>query len=193
MDAIATLKAKQEKDLAEAIKNESIKERVKKALNLTNDNFSVGYMHVHKADCFVNLEAADLPEAMAVCEKMNPLQAVRLKGTFLSYRADRTLSEKELAENEQTLIPYFYVIDGLRQYGEKKTLHWFVDVDGLTVEVRCKVKSDPLTRRDFSITFDRYGNAHKDKNELINKSGYFTRVDRFWSSDDQPSRFVLTC
>jgi hypothetical protein len=123
---------------------------------------------------------------------MNPLQAVRLKGTFLSFRADRTLTEKEKDKNEQTMIPYFYVIDGLRQHSEEKTLTWFVDADGLTVEVRCKVKSDPLTRRDFHIRFDSYGNAHKDKNELINKSGEFIRVDRFWSSDDQPGRFVLS-
>jgi len=191
-DTIEKLKAKQEKDLAEAIKNEEIKKKVKAALGLTDDNFSVGYMHAHKADCFINLEADDLPAALHKCETMNPLQAVRLKGTFLSFRADRTLSEKEKAEKDQTMIPYFYVIDGLRQYGEEKVLHWFVDADGLTVEVRCKVKSDPLTRRDYHISFDRYGNAHKDKNDLINESGYFNRVDRFWSSDDQPSRFVLS-
>jgi hypothetical protein len=191
-DAIEELKAKQEKELQNAIKAESIKARVKSALNLTDDNFAVGYMHVHKADCWIKMDADDLPSALHKCEIMNPLQAVRLKGTFLSFRADRTLTEKEKEENDQTMIPYFYVIDGLRQYGDEKTLTWFVDADGLTVEVRCKVKSDPLTRRDFHISFDRYGNAHKDKNELINKSGEFIRVDRFWSSDDQPSRFVLS-
>jgi hypothetical protein len=178
--------------LQEAIKAESIKERVKKALDLTEDNFSAGFMHVHKADCWVKLEADDLPSALHKCEVMNPLQAVRLEGTSLSFRADRTLTEKDKAENDQTMIPYFYVIDGLRQYGDEKTLTWFADADGLTVEVRCKVKSDPLTRRAFHITFNRDGDARKEQNDLINKSGEFTRVDKFWSSDDQPSRFVLS-
>lgn len=192
MTTIEKLKATHEKQLADAIRAETMKDAVKTALNLTDENFSVGFVHVHKADCFVNVEADTLPDALVMCERMNPLQAVRLKGTFLSFRADRSVSEKEREENDEIMIPYFYVIDGLRQHGEEKTLTWFVDAAGYTVEVRCKVKSDPLTQRKYQITFDKHGNAHKEQNDLINKSGEFLRVDRFWSSDDQPSRFVLS-
>ncbi len=193
MTTLEALKEKHDKELQAAIKNEAIKEAVMTALNLSDANFSAGFMHVYKADCFVNLEAETLNEAITLCEKMNPLQAVRLKGTFLSFRADKTLSEKDMAENDQIMIPYWYVIDGLRQYGEEKTLHWFVNAADYTVEVRCRVKSDPLTRRDYAIQFNKHGEAIREKNELINKSGQFTRVDKFWSPQDQPGRFVLTC
>jgi hypothetical protein len=192
MDKIEQLKAKQAKELADAIRHEQIKETVKAALGFTDDSFSPGYMHVHRADCFVNVEAETLPDAMVMCERMGPLQAVRLKGTFLSFRADRTVTDKDReGVKEETLIPYYYVIDGLRQHQEEKTLTWFVDARGLTVEVRCKVKQDPDTYRDYRITFDKNGNARKERNDLVNKSGYFHKYDRFWSPDDQPSRFVL--
>lgn len=192
MNAIEALKEKQAEELAKAIKHDAMKTAVAAALGLNDANFSAGYMHVHAADCHVQFEADTLSDAMLICERMNPLAMVRLKGTFLSFRADCRVTNKERTENKvETIMPYVYKIDGLRQYGDERTLVWYVEAVGYVVECRCKVKQDPDTRRDYHITFDRYGHATKHKNNIVNKSGHFPQQDRFWSSDDQPGNWVL--
>ncbi len=189
---LAELRAKHEKEFAEAVKNEKTKSEVMAALGLTEENFAPGFMHVHKADCYIVVAADTLPDALVMCERMNPLQMVRITGTFCSFRAELSVTEKEYKENEILPIPYCYKIDGLRQHNEEKTLVWFVEAAGYTVEVRCKVKNDPLTYRSYEITFNRSGDGVKKRDDLVNKSGYFQRSNRFWSSLDQPSTYVLS-
>lgn len=192
MDTIEAFKAKQAEQLEKAIKHETMRLAVRDALGLTDANFSAGYMHTWPGDCHVNLTAADLTEALVIAERMNPETLCRVKDSCLSYKpADCITQTDEDRAKIETITPWIYQIDGPRQYREEKTLMFWVKAAGYMVQVRIAVQNDPDTFRQYDITFDRQGNAHKRRNEIVNKSGHFNRVDRFWSSEDQPGRFVL--
>jgi hypothetical protein len=184
---IEALKAKHAAEVEAAVRENDMELRVKAVFA---DATKVS-RHAYRSDCFVEIAADTLPDALLRCERSNPISGARVKGSCLSFIPERKVTEKEYAECDVRLVPYFYTIDGLRQHAEDKTLTWFIDIDGLTVEVRCKVKNDPLTRRDYHITFDKHGNGSRARNDLINGSGEFPNRDRFWSSNDQPSRWVV--
>lgn len=192
LNRIETLKAKHAAELTEEIKIEEMRAAVLKSLNLPEIVWRVGARHTYKADCHIDLEAETLNEAMTTAEKMNPLAIAKVKDSCLAFMPlDAAPDDDETKADIENIGPWIYVIDGLRQYGDKKTLKFYVKAAGYTVEVRIKVKNDPDTRRDFIIDFNKHGEAIRHKNNLINKSGHFTQYNRFWSSDDQPGKFVL--
>lgn len=192
METLEQLKAKHEKELTDAIRNHEMREKVSSELGLNDDNWSAGFMHVAYADCYIKMQSEDLSQAIEVAERLNPETLVRCKDGCLSFQPFEQISEKQWENADcRTICPYIYDIDGLRQYGDEKTLKCFVKAAGYMVQVRIKVKNDPDTHRVYDIHFNRYGEAIKERNEIINKSGYFNHQDKFWSSPDQPSKFVL--
>lgn len=191
-DRIEELKAKHEKELTEEIKVEEMRAAVLAALDLPESAWPIGARHTYKADCHIDLEADTLSDAMVLAEKMNPLAIARVKGSCLAFMPlDAAPDDDETTDEIENIGPWVYVIDGLRQHSDEKTLKFYVCAASYTVEVKVKVKSDPDTYRDYEITFNNHGEAIKHRNNLVNKSGHFTKYNRFWSSDDQPGRFVL--
>ncbi len=60
---------------------------------------------------------------------------------------------------------------------------------GFRVRIDVRVKSDPLTRRNYKVkSFD--GGVRVENQGLTNDSGYFPRSLAFWASDDQPRRYA---
>lgn len=187
---IEKLKEAQAKTLAQAIEQEKMRETVTRELNLDESAWGVAFPHAHSCDCKIGLQAETLPDAILIAEKMDPVTLARVKGTFLSFVP---LERAKPKDNDvcETIAPYIYIIDGLRQYAEERTLRFYVRAAEYIVQVDVSVQSDPDTRRYYSFSWDKYGNPSKDRNEIINKSGYFPHEARYWSTPDQPSRFVL--
>jgi hypothetical protein len=182
--------AKAEKE----IRDNDMLERVCAALGADLEKQSAGFMHVAYADLYVRLEADTLNDALTMAEKLNPLALYEIRGAFLTWKTEARITDEDRARSKitDTAQPWIYEIDGLRGRDEK-TLICYVERAGFLVEVRIAVKSDPDTRRVFSGHYDREGrNFVREQNELYNSSGKFLRVSKFWSSPENPSRWVLS-
>ena len=160
--------------------------------SLTTNNFRAGFMHSYRADCHIDLIAPDLKTAIQISAGIQLLPLVKVAGSFVSFTPKRSLIPSDERDNTITdIAPYLYKIDGLREHLENKILHFYREIAGYTVEYRIKVEHDLSTYRDYKITYDRFGEAHKKYCRIINNSGYFHESTKFWSPEDNPNRFVL--
>jgi len=160
--------------------------------SLTTNNFRAGFMHSYRADCHVDLSAPDLETAIRISAGFQLLSLVKVTGSFSVFTPKKSIVPSDEKDNTITdIMPYLYMISGLREYLEDKVLHFYREIAGYTVEYRIKVKHDPSTCRDYKITYDRFGNAHKKYCRIINNSGYFHESTKFWSPEDNPNRFIL--
>ena len=195
----AEFRAKLEKEMAQKVLNEEMRIAVRDDLELTDDNFSAGFMHAYIADCTANLKADTLSEAITMAEFMNPEAVVRYKDSCLSYKPFDTVTDAEWEKSDspdshlklETISPYRYEIDGGSKYPQTKKLKFFVKAAGFLVAVEITVANDPDTRIIFQCRYDREGNPQKVEDTLINDSGNFLRVDKFWSDQSNPSKRVL--
>jgi hypothetical protein len=152
--------------------------------------------HVCYADAFIEIEAETLQAAMEVMEKSNPLAMYRYMDGCLSFRSEKGLQEKSNGrlpdkDKAELIAPYRYKVQKMRQYHQEQALIWYIQAGQFVVEVRCSVQK-PKCRIDCKITFDRYGNARKHYCNLVGEnSGYFTKSDKFYSSQEHPNSFVL--
>ncbi len=184
-DAIEKLKAEHAEKLEKAIANEKIRAEVFEALGLTEEKC---FVHKLYADCTITLEAETLPDALVVCERMNPLTIAHVADGHLAFQPIDYLYHKNGEKAVITAIgPYIYKL-GFR--GEHH-LHFFVEAGQYIAEIKIKVKVDHLTRTDCKITYDRHGNARKHYCHLINNTGYFTKSARFWSTEEEPNNYVM--
>lgn len=184
--------ARLRRELAEEEAFLKVKEAVKAALGLDDKAFPPGSRHVYRADCHISLEAENLPEALEIAEKMNPETMARVKGTFLTFCAAEKVTQKEEDECEvETITPYVYKLDKTRGYPVGRNLVFYVKAGGCLVEVRVAVKNDLDTNIIFECKYDQRGNPQRIRDDLVNKSGYFPKVDQFWSPQGSPRSRVL--
>lgn len=194
-DKIEELKARQAKELEAAINQETAREKITTALAALNLNVVKFSPHVAYADYTVTVDTQpDLSAAIYTAEILNPLCIFKVKGSCTAFVPEPTLDaylQKNKNATEEAVGAYIYIVDGLRQYKEEKTLECYIDAAGYTVQVEIPVEHDPDTRRDYEITFDRRGNPHRKYCRLINNSGHFRRSICWWTSEDHPNRFTL--
>ncbi len=175
--------------LAEAeleIKYEIMKEEVLEDLNglgVVTFKAGPGYRHAYCAEMSVECKAADLSEAISIANRMNPLPLFMSRDGGVSFMPECPELLKKNPEKVRTVGPYIYKLDGLRQYGETKTLSFFVKAAGRIVRVDVEVISDPATYRRYYV-LSRDGETVVDNRGIINNSGYFKHSLAFWSSPD---------
>ena len=193
MQTLDQLREEHAKELATAEHNHAMQLAVTEALGLSDDNWSAGFMHVHKADCHIKMVADTLSDALVLAERMNPLAMVRVKGSSLSFYAEESLTEKDRERNEITPIcPWVYKIHGISGYPVNKTFIFHIKAAGYLVQVRVDVKDDPDTTRSTYQPRDSEGRKTGPlETTLHNGSGHFTHYARWWASPDEPKDFTL--
>ena len=191
---IEQLKADQAKQLAAAIKTEQDHDAIRAAVPA---QYVIKNIHPHfcYGDYTIVLEPVPtLSDAIYLAEISDPLAIFKVKDSCLAFMPEPAL-DKYLAKNKNAVSEcigaYMYQIDGLRQYKQDQTLEFFIDAAGLICRVSIPVLSDPDTRRDYSIKFNRHGEAIREYCRLINKSGHFVHSVSWWSSQDQPNHYTL--
>lgn len=185
MTTLEKIKQRHAEELSEAIQNEAIQSEVLQALNLPDAKWSP---HTAYADCFVQLGADTLPEAMTMAEKMSPLNTAKVKDGHLAFQPLDRLSPKNSDSAEvESVGPFTYHLG----WQEEKELRFFVNAGQYIAEIRIRIKQDTLTRKDCKVTYDRNGNARKHYCRLINESGYFTHYAKWWASEETPNNFTL--
>lgn len=147
--------------------------------------------HVYKADVQISWKVETLHEAMLAAEKISPAQMVRFKDSCLSFVPESSLTPDEVEKWKQGRIDvrpvcWTYKVD---QWG--KIFHFCAESDGIVASIKIEVLNDP----DTFITFRKAHREGRDHiptvDELTNKSGNFTHVDRFWHTPDNPAPRVL--
>lgn len=146
----------------------------------------------YSADYEPRFEAETLNDAMRLMEQFSPLTIYSVKDSCLSFLPEgKQTGDKHKNADKIPVGLYLYTIDGLRQHEESKEFSFFVTLGGFLLKIAVEIKNDPDTRRSYRVKEIPGGYAVEDV-QIINKSGYFGHSVRFWSSHDQPNRFVLT-
>ena len=200
-----TLKQKIEKlkaDHAIEVKDETAKLKAlalfKKETGLTptkrsraaNMNYDPITSTAYRADFWLWLEAETLEDALTMAEKLNPV-LLEKNGRYAGLMPGDTMpeDEKESLDKLKT-APWYYVIDTLKGYPDKKKLILYVDLEETRFKVEIKVFNDPLTRTETRyISF--LGGTRRDRTTLYNESGHFAYSQKLWASEDSPNSFNL--
>lgn len=188
----AALREKQAKELAELEQLHKMQTAVASALNLPEEAFRAGWMHAYGADCHVELHAETLPDAILIAERMNPITACKVKDGSTSFLPDARIPEKRRERGTVEIIcPYFYEVDGIAGRPEEKRLRFFVAAGPYVVAVRVAVKKDPDTHRLHHVEYNRHGEILREERSIVNQSGHFPQVVKWWSSPGQPGKYTL--
>ncbi len=191
---IAQLRAKHAKDLAQKERELTMRAAITAELGLDDAAWTPGFVHTAYADCFIVLKAETLPDAILMAERMNPETLAKVKnGGSTSILTLERWEAKGSKGDCELICPYVYEVERLvMHHPETRTLRFYVKAAGYTVEVRVMVAKDPDTHIDYVVLRrSREGDVREVRRELVNKSGHFPRVVRWWSSLESPGRFTL--
>lgn len=191
---LAEVRAKHAAELAEAERLTRMQAAITSALHLGADAWTPGFMHVHVADCFIVLRAETLSDALLLAERANPepLAKVKRAGTT-SFQPLEIFEARGSKGDHELVCPYVYDVERtVVHHAETRTLRYYVKAAGFLVEVRVQVAQDPDTRIDYVVLHrTRDGQVRQARREIINRSGHFPRVVKWWSSLESPGRFTL--
>lgn len=193
---LEALKARQAAELAAAIEEETAREVI--TAHLATLNLAVVKFHPHCAYAqyvAVVEPVEDLPAAIYVAEILNPVTIFKVNSSCCAFvpefNLDAYLGKNKSAKTDDYTAAYTYQIDGLNNRPDEKELQCYVEAVGYTFRVDIPVKHDPDTYRDYKITFNRRGEAHREYCRLINRSGYFLKSVSWWSSQEHPNSYTL--
>lgn len=189
---IEAMRAKHAKEIADMERHLAVREAVTLALGLTDENWSPGAMHAHRADCFILMNAPDLSAALELAEKMNPIAMVKKTKGGTAFIPLCRMKDSENDDSE-LVAPWRYDIRGLRHHKEDKVLLFYVEAGAHVVEVRVNVESDPLTfRRYVPAQRDSRGRITREaQTDCANGSGHFCSVIRWWCPPGELNNFTL--
>lgn len=193
-DKITKIKGKAKAEIERIIKEETAKQEIKELLNLTDKNFSHGFPYAHPAQYKINFEAEDLPEAIAIAEKLNPLPLVKYQEYKNGCVSFRPFQDYMKDEHFTLCCPYAYDIKPHWRGETKKNLFCFIQAGEYLLKVEIKVLNDPLTYVNHGEREIERANGRKGKEYftiLINNSGYFRKNIRWYSPEGCPNSFTL--
>jgi hypothetical protein len=195
---INKLKERQKREMNKAIEMNKIIESLR--INKTFASIVIKRIceHTAYADYFLELDTEYLQQALELAERMNPLNIYMVRDGSLAFKPETKMQsvfdkfpDNGSDANKQgyeAIGPYIYYVDGIIGR-ETKSLRFYVLVANQTIEVRCNVLNDPLTRRSYSVLNGGHYNQSKGTT-IVNDSGHFAHTIRWWGGD-QPNAFTL--
>lgn len=183
------LRRKQAQEWADLERRDEIKAafaRSHLAAVIESPRWSPGMLYAHKADAFVEAEAPDLPQALEIAERCQPLEVVRVSDRGTTYFAPwARVDGTDDAPKAEGAGSWIYTLD---EWG--KTLTSYAQAGDFILEIRVKVALDSQTVLRDVIRHTKYGPQRED-HPPKNESGFFQGYVRFWSPQDRKSQIVF--